>query len=233
MELAWQLEPRIFQSVALATLFFVFNIIFSMRLKQKIKEVRIMKNILKKIIDVVRSHKQITVIYIFFAVLAFSGSYLVLNYDPGTLAPNNTTTAVNSTSEYTSSETTSSLTDINSNSDVSKLNSTAPTVTTNSEQKEEFSTSNNNSQQTFSSQTSSKMHNNSSSATSSLDTSPSDAVLEHFGMTSSEFEEMVEALKTCKYCGQPKAGSHHRFIKDKNCPDCGEWVKGYTCHFCK
>ncbi len=44
-------------------------------------------------------------------------------------------------------------------------------------------------------------------------------------------------LEICRKCGEFSTeveGYVHciRYIRDKNCPDCGEWVKAMTCHYC-
>ena len=36
----------------------------------------------------------------------------------------------------------------------------------------------------------------------------------------------------CRYCGQQRDERHHCYTRDKNCPDCGEFVKRLECHFC-
>lgn len=47
-----------------------------------------------------------------------------------------------------------------------------------------------------------------------------------------ELKEKLEALKTCRHCGHANDGTHHRFICDTECPDCGVFVKALTCHTC-
>ncbi len=145
--------------------------------------------------------------------------------DSEAISPELTTSEIVSPEEDFSVETTSSTaTDSESNNAITSN----PSENSSSSNKD----SSEGSKQTSSSQTSSKKPNNTSSTTS-LDTSPSDAALEYSGMTASEFQEKLEALKTCRHCGHAKDGSHHRFIEDMNCPDCDEWVEGYTCHICK
>lgn len=51
------------------------------------------------------------------------------------------------------------------------------------------------------------------------------------------WDEPYDTVFLCKRCGKPQgAGTHGtctEFFKDTQCPICGAWVKGNTCHTCK
>lgn len=55
--------------------------------------------------------------------------------------------------------------------------------------------------------------------------------MESIGLTPDVLEQIREAARYCSVCGEKDSG-HHSWIKDINCPDCGEFVKKRTCHLC-
>lgn len=56
------------------------------------------------------------------------------------------------------------------------------------------------------------------------------------------YSELTDHLVYCRNCGHRirhrvgtydlVGGHHHRFTRDKDCPDCGEFVKRMECHLC-
>ena len=79
----------------------------------------------------------------------------------------------------------------------------------------------------------SKPSNDSSNDTSTTTvTVPSSAALKESGLTLEESQAIVEECRTCRWCGQSNK-SHHRYGRDMNCYECGEFCKANTCHTCK
>ena len=52
-----------------------------------------------------------------------------------------------------------------------------------------------------------------------------------------EYDKRKDPVYTCQDCGKPTGdgtnGTCARFVNAANCPNCGEYVPAWTCHFCK
>ncbi len=127
-----------------------------------------------------------------------------------------------STVENTNSETNEDVDKANDNKSSERSNSSNNSVKNSNSSNKQNSTNESN-----------KQNNSSTKNDESTPTQPSQAFLDDCGLTLEQSQAIVEAAKTCKHCGQPIGGAHHRYGIDIACYDCGEMAKANTCHFCK